>query len=100
MMFFVVYLLVWLLLVGFFALRLAGRRGAGVAPVLLPPQLPRISILVAARDEETALPRCLTALRALHYPPELIEILVGDDASTDRTRAVAEAAMRGLRGSV
>ena len=98
MMFFVVHLLVWLLVVGFSALRLAGRRGAGVAPVRLPPRLPRVSILVAARNEETALPRCLAALRALRYPPELMEILVGDDASTDRTRAVAEAAMRGYTG--
>ena len=78
--------------------RLASRRGAAV-PVPPPAPWPRVSILVAARNEETNLPRCLASLRALHYPPHLLEILVGDDASTDRTRAVAEAALAGFAGT-
>ncbi|WP_375417636.1 glycosyltransferase family 2 protein [uncultured Hymenobacter sp.] len=98
MVFFGIYLAGWLLAVLGFAARLAGRGGAGVPPVPLPQSLPRVSILVAARNEEQALPRCLAALRALHYPPENVEIFVGDDASTDGTRAVAEAAMRGYEG--
>lgn len=98
MIFFGSYLAIWFLLVLLFALRLGGRQGAGVPAVALPVPLPPVSILVAARNEETALPRCLAALRALHYPPDRIEILVGDDASTDRTRAVAEAAMQGYGG--
>jgi cellulose synthase/poly-beta-1,6-N-acetylglucosamine synthase-like glycosyltransferase len=57
-----------------------------------------VSILIAARDEEAALPRCLASLRQLNYPAELLEILVGDDGSTDRTAAVAEAAMQGFGG--
>jgi len=75
--------------------RLAARRDP--APPL-PAPLPRLSILVAARDEEATLPRCLAALRALDYPAGLLEILVGDDASRDRTRAVAEAALAGFAG--
>jgi len=78
--------------------RLAGRRGAP-PPVALPQPWPRVSILVAARNEEAALPRCLASLRALDYPAELLEILVGDDASTDRTRAVAEAELAGYAGT-
>ncbi len=77
--------------------RLASRRGAAV-PQVLPTPWPRVSILVAARNEEVALPRCLASLRALAYPAELLEILVGDDGSTDRTRAVAEAALAGFGG--
>lgn len=77
--------------------RLATRRGAP-APAALPTPAPRVSILVAARNEEAALPRCLASLRALDYPAELVEILVGDDASTDGTRAVAEAALAGYAG--
>ena len=87
----------WLLGLAFTAWRFATRRGArpaGARPV--PP--PRVSILIAARDEEAALPRCLASLRALDYPAEQLEILVGDDGSTDRTAAVAEAAMRGFAG--
>lgn len=92
------YCLLWLLWLGYVARRLATRAGAP-APGPLPTPLPRVSLLIAARNEEAALPRCLASVRALAYPPHLLEVLVGDDASTDRTRAVAEAAMQGFAGS-
>jgi 1,2-diacylglycerol 3-beta-glucosyltransferase len=91
-------LALWLLVLVVFTLRLGSRSGAGVPPEPQPATLPRVSILVAARNEEAALPRCLAALRALNYPAEKIEILIGDDASTDRTAAVAEEALRGYAG--
>ncbi|MBF9224089.1 glycosyltransferase [Hymenobacter ruricola] len=91
------FLGLWLLGLAYAAWRFATGRGAQAA-VALPVPLPRVSILIAARDEELALPRCLASLRALEYPAELLEILVGDDASTDRTAAVAEAAMQGFAG--
>ena len=92
------YLGLWLLGMGFTAWRFAGRREAAAArPLPLP--LPRVSILIAARDEAAALPRCLASLRSLDYPAELLEILVGDDGSTDGTAAVAEAAMQGFAGA-
>jgi 1,2-diacylglycerol 3-beta-glucosyltransferase len=91
------YLALWLLGMGFTAWRFASRRGAA-RPQPLPVPLPRVSILIAARDEAAALPRCLASLRALDYPPALLEILVGDDGSTDGTAAVAVAAMRGFAG--
>lgn len=99
MLFFaLLYCGLWLLLMAVATGRLAGRRGAP-EPVALPAPWPRVSILVAARNEEAALPRCLASLRALDYPAHLLEILVGDDASTDRTRAVAEAALAGFAGT-
>jgi cellulose synthase/poly-beta-1,6-N-acetylglucosamine synthase-like glycosyltransferase len=64
----------------------------------LVPPLPRVSILIAARNEEAAIGRCLGAIRALHYPAHLIEVLLGDDASTDQTAAVAAATMQGYAG--
>ena len=91
------YLALWLLGMAYTAWRFATRRGAALASPL-PGPLPRVSILIAARDEEAALPRCLTSLRALDYPAELLEILVGDDGSTDQTAAVAVAAMHGFPG--
>ena len=91
------YLALWLLGMGFTAWRFASRRGAA-APGPLPAPLPRVSILIAARDEALALPRCLASLRALDYPAKLLEILVGDDGSTDGTTAVAETAMQGFAG--
>src|SRR5690606_8145556 len=42
-------------------------------------------ILIAARNEENTIIRCLKAIEKLDYPPELIEVLIGDDASTDQT---------------
>jgi 1,2-diacylglycerol 3-beta-glucosyltransferase len=62
------------------------------------PERPRVSILLAARNEEAAISRCLQAIRALDYPAALIEVLLGDDGSTDQTAAVAEAAMQGYAG--
>ena len=50
--------------------------------------LPTASILVAARNEEEALPDCLEALAAQKYPPEALEILVADDRSTDDTASL------------
>ncbi|GAA4354646.1 hypothetical protein GCM10023185_16660 [Hymenobacter saemangeumensis] len=91
------YCLLWLLGVAYGAWCFARRKGAP-APVRLPVPLPRVSILLAARNEEAALPRCLASLRALHYPPQLLEVLLGDDASTDGTAAVARQAMRGFAG--
>jgi 1,2-diacylglycerol 3-beta-glucosyltransferase len=94
----VVYCVLWLVWLSYITWRLARRAGAP-APVPLPAPLPRVSILIAARNEAAALPRCLASVRALAYPPHLLEVLVGDDASTDHTRAVAEAAMQGFEGS-
>ena len=55
----------------------------------LVPYQPMVSILVAARDEEENIERCLRSLIALDYPREKYEILVGDDRSTDKTFDIA-----------
>lgn len=52
--------------------------------------LPRVSILIAARNEEHNILHCLQAISALDYPPEKVEVLIGDDGSTDRTRELVE----------
>jgi cellulose synthase/poly-beta-1,6-N-acetylglucosamine synthase-like glycosyltransferase len=53
---------------------------------------PRVSVVVAAHDEEAVIERRVENLRALDYPPDFVDILVTSDASTDRTEALAEAA--------
>lgn len=50
--------------------------------------LPRVAVLVAARDEEPRLGRCLDALLAQDYPPDRLTIYVADDHSTDGTAAL------------
>ena len=60
-------------------------------PTPAPPErdaLPRVAIVVAARDEEGHLPRCIGALRRQRYPRDRIEIWIADDHSQDRTAAV------------
>src|ERR1043166_1231676 len=54
--------------------------------------LPSVAVIVTAYNEEDAIERRLENLRALDYPPELLEIGVTSDASTDRTEELAEAA--------
>ena len=53
-------------------------------------ELPSVSIVVAAHDEEAVIERRLDNLIRLDYPPELVEIVVASDASTDRTDEVVE----------
>lgn len=48
--------------------------------------LPEISIWVACRNEEKNIVQCLTSLVNLKYPQEKIQILVGNDQSTDKTK--------------
>lgn len=48
-------------------------------------EFPKISILVAARNEEYNIERCLKSLLDLDYPKDKFEILVGDDDSKDNT---------------
>ncbi|MDQ3073136.1 MAG: glycosyltransferase [Bacteroidota bacterium] len=50
--------------------------------------LPKISILVAARNEENNILRCMQALSLLDYPKNLLEIWIGNDDSTDRTAQI------------
>jgi cellulose synthase/poly-beta-1,6-N-acetylglucosamine synthase-like glycosyltransferase len=48
--------------------------------------LPEISIWVACRNEEKNIVQCLTSLVNLKYPQDKIQILVGNDQSTDKTK--------------
>jgi chlorobactene glucosyltransferase len=73
-------------------------RAASFGPswVVLPPlagapreRLPSLSIVVPARDEERSIERCVRSLLAQRYIDDL-EVIVIDDRSTDRTRAILD----------
>lgn len=51
---------------------------------------PRLSILIAAYNEEAGIKRKIEQTLALDYPGNLIEILVLSDGSTDRTDAIVQ----------
>jgi chlorobactene glucosyltransferase len=67
-------------------------------------ELPFLSILVPARNEERSIRECITSLLAQRYDGE-IEVLVLDDESTDRTSellqqlSLASARLRVLKGA-
>jgi succinoglycan biosynthesis protein ExoA len=50
--------------------------------------LPFVSILIPIRNEAVYIERCLNAILDQDYPSELMEILVADGMSTDRTRRI------------
>ncbi|HST18954.1 MAG TPA: glycosyltransferase family 2 protein [Gaiellaceae bacterium] len=65
--------------------RVAPRRlrdGAGA-------QLPSVTVIVAAYNEETVIARRLENLLELDYPRDRLQIVVSSDASSDRTEAIA-----------
>lgn len=55
-----------------------------------PDQLPLISVLIAAFNEEEVIASKIESVLENNYPPDRIEILVGSDASTDSTNEVLE----------
>ncbi len=65
-------------------------------------QLPSVSVIVAAHDEEAVIERRIENLKQLDYPSESLELLVASDASEDRTDELAAAAgarvVRNARG--
>ncbi|MFH0989783.1 MAG: glycosyltransferase [bacterium] len=49
----------------------------------------RVSVIIAARNEELTIGQCLSTILKQTYPLELVEIIVVDDHSTDATLSVA-----------
>ena len=84
-------LLFWIcvLLVGYayvgYAVVLAVEHRLRRQPVLRGRMEPRVSIIMAARNEAARLPAKLRNLAELDYPREQMEIIVASDASTDGT---------------
>jgi cellulose synthase/poly-beta-1,6-N-acetylglucosamine synthase-like glycosyltransferase len=50
---------------------------------------PKVSILIPARNEERVIGRILQRMTELTYPKDKMEVIVIDDASTDKTSAIA-----------
>ena len=61
-------------------------------PAVIPAELPRFGILIAARNEEAVLPYLLQSIREQDYPQELMRVFVVADNCTDQTAQVAECA--------
>jgi cellulose synthase/poly-beta-1,6-N-acetylglucosamine synthase-like glycosyltransferase len=79
-----------LLLAALVRLRRRGRRPRLVADPQT--ELRKVSVIVAAYNEQDVIAPRITNLRALDYPSELLEVVVASDGSTDSTAAQARAA--------
>lgn len=53
-------------------------------------QLPFISVIIAARNEEHNIANCLTAILKQDYPTQLFEMIVSDDHSEDKTADIVQ----------
>ncbi len=62
-------------------------------PAAAPPDAPRVSVIVPARDEARNVARCVRSVLDTTYPH--VELLVVDDHSTDGTAELARAAAAG-----
>lgn len=51
---------------------------------------PKISVLIAARNEEENILECLMSVRELNYPLENIEVWIGNDQSEDKTGEIVQ----------
>ncbi len=49
---------------------------------------PRVTIAMPAFNEEDYIEACIASVQAQDYPPDLIEVLIADGRSTDRTREI------------
>lgn len=59
-----------------------------------PGQEPDVTVVVPARDEEGGIALLLQDLHAQRYPKERLEVIVVDDASSDRTAGLARGMQR------
>ena len=51
-------------------------------------ELPKVSVIIPARNEENFIKKCIESFLTCDYPKELIEVIVVDGMSDDRTREI------------
>ncbi len=57
--------------------------------------LPHVSVIIPARNEERVIAACLDSVLANDYPRDRLEVIVIDDASTDKTAAAVQSFVYG-----
>ena len=71
------------------------RHAAYLAPLPPTDQLPKVSVIIPAYNEQLNIDRCITSLKAQTYPSHLIEVIAVNDGSTDRTSEVVSSHING-----
>jgi cellulose synthase/poly-beta-1,6-N-acetylglucosamine synthase-like glycosyltransferase len=89
-------LLYFSLLIFIVGFSFAGYRSKNIRPAATE-NLPKVSVLIAVRNEEENIVRCLEALNKLDYPKDRMEILIGNDDSTDNTTMLVDKFIQGKK---
>jgi cellulose synthase/poly-beta-1,6-N-acetylglucosamine synthase-like glycosyltransferase len=71
---------------------IARLRGREATALDTPADLPTVSLIIVAHDEEEVIAHRLRNARDLDYPRDLLELIVASDGSSDRTVELARAA--------
>ncbi|MGC9561607.1 glycosyltransferase [Brachymonas sp. M4Q-1] len=79
--------------------RLFGRQRGLYAPVALGPW-PRVTVFIAAHNEEEVIADCLESLLAVDYPHELLTLMPVNDRSSDGTYDIIESYVRRYPGRI
>lgn len=66
-----------------------GRRGE-ISRLPSDADLPRVTVIVPAHNEERVIQGCLDSLTRVDYPPDRYDVVVINDRSRDRTGAIAD----------
>ncbi|MCX7879441.1 MAG: glycosyltransferase [Ignavibacteria bacterium] len=80
----ILFLRIGFFLIGFFR---ENKRTKNPEP---PVELPFVSVIVPARNEEANIEQCIRSLKELDYPSNKFEIIAVNDRSTDNTRSILE----------
>ena len=88
-MFEVIFLIILSIYFIFIAIIISG--ASKTFPILDDSDLPSVSVIVAARNEEHNILECIEALDSLEFPDNKIEIIIADDHSTDKTSKIVDA---------
>jgi cellulose synthase/poly-beta-1,6-N-acetylglucosamine synthase-like glycosyltransferase len=57
----------------------------------------KISVIIAARNEEATISNCIQAISVQNYPSNLFELIIVNDHSTDKTKVVVEELLSKLK---
>src|SRR5919202_1055223 len=81
-----------LFLLGFYYSRKSAQEKVQLAKALL--SLPRVSLIIPARNEALVIKKTLESILASEYPCDRLEVIVVNDGSTDKTAAIVNEHIR------
>jgi cellulose synthase/poly-beta-1,6-N-acetylglucosamine synthase-like glycosyltransferase len=77
-----------------------GRKGNQVVYDAEDKDLPFVSVIISAFNEESCIREKIESIYAGSYPPEKFEVLIGSDASSDRTVEIVRSSQIAVRSSL